>query len=174
MHFTPAVGCLLLALGRRLLKLALLHYVDDFFGGGCSAPKVLAKNRNCRNMQGDRKESIASAEQCFARLVRACLGETAVSQRKLEHGNDIVVLGIRMQLDETGVSFSPDEDKVEKWSDAIQRALLTQVSVSLYRSNAYLLHVCFCNSLSHLAMHPNSLVDCNGAANLPSEASAAP
>ena len=28
-------GCLLRALGRRLLRIALLHYVDDFFGGIC-------------------------------------------------------------------------------------------------------------------------------------------
>ena len=28
-------GCLLRALGRRLLRIALLHYVDDFFGGTC-------------------------------------------------------------------------------------------------------------------------------------------
>ena len=42
-----------------------------------------------------------------ARLVRACLGETAVSESKVESGNPLVVLGVQINLSDEGVTFCP-------------------------------------------------------------------
>ena len=99
-------GCLLKALGRRLQHLALLHYVDDYFSP-------------------DREECVAVAMDTFARLVRACFGETAVSHRKLEWGNPLCVLGIMIELQPDGAVYWPSEDQIEKWSAKIRHALHT-------------------------------------------------
>ena len=118
-------GCLLRALGRRLLHLALLHYVDDFFGGATTA---LADSNSAQRIccAGDRAESIEIAREVFARLVRACLGSSAISSRKLEHGSTLVILGIEIQFDAEGATFRPSPEKLESWADKIYRALLMQ------------------------------------------------
>jgi len=54
------------------------------------------------------------------RLVRALLGDTAVAERKLEHGNPLVILGIRVTLSETGFTCWPDKEKVLKWKTKIR------------------------------------------------------
>ena len=46
------------------------------------------------------------------RLVRAILGEDAISKRKLEYGNPMTVLGIKIEANLAGVVFTPDEEKV--------------------------------------------------------------
>ena len=84
-----------------------MHYVDDFF-----AP--------------DRAACIETAKHVFARLVRACLGETAISQRKLEHGNPLTVLGIDIAIAEEGVTLCPSRDKSTKWAAGMQKALRLQ------------------------------------------------
>ena len=99
-------GCFLKALGRRLLMIALCHFVDDYFSA-------------------DRKECIEVAKTCFARLVRACLGETAVAERKLESGNPLCVLGVSIELTRDGAVFWPSEDKTVKWRSRIRAALAT-------------------------------------------------
>ena len=93
------------ALGRRLLWLVMLHFVDDYFGA-------------------DREESIRVAKDCFARLVRACLGTTAISEKKLEDGNPLVVLGIEITLRSKGATFWPSPDKVDKWCEQLWLALV--------------------------------------------------
>ena len=65
--------------------------------------------------------------QSFARLVRACLGPDAVSERKLEHGNPLVVLGVETAIDEGGATFWPAQDKVDKWSASIDAFLASKV-----------------------------------------------
>ena len=67
--------------------LPILHYVDDYFCAEC-------------------EQCIQIAKECFARLVRACLGESSISDRKLEHGNPLTVLGIDMRLVVHGVAFA--------------------------------------------------------------------
>ena len=84
--------------------LPILHYVDDYFCAEC-------------------EQCIQIAKECFARLVRACLGESSISDRKLEHGNPLTVLGIDMRLDVHGVAFWPSADKVQKWIQLMQLAL---------------------------------------------------
>ena len=54
------------------------------------------------------------------RLVRCLLGETAISEKKLEAGNPLVVLGICICLSKSGISMWPDERKVLKWIKKIE------------------------------------------------------
>ena len=76
---------------------------------------------------GDRAECVEVAKDCFARWVRACLGQSAISSRKLEHGRELVILGIQLSVDSEGVNFWPAPDKVSKWSDMICKAILEGV-----------------------------------------------
>lgn len=71
-HAWDRVAKLLMAIGRRLLKLPLLVYVDDFHGA---------------DMPGSAQHGI----NCFARIVRAVLGKDAVAEDKLEAGNPLQV-----------------------------------------------------------------------------------
>lgn len=115
------VGSLLNTLARRILNLALLRYVDDFF-----AP--------------ERLESLEHGMWCFARLVRLLMGSSALANRKLACGNTLVVLGIQMSASDAGfrsVYFSyvilpshvlphrlfPAKDKAEKCASTIRKAL---------------------------------------------------
>ena len=59
--------------------------------------------------------------------MRACLGQSAISSRKLEHGRELVILGIQICVDSEGVNFWPAPDKVSKWSDMICKAMLEGV-----------------------------------------------
>ena len=95
-------------MGRRLLRIALLHYVDDYFAG-------------------DRASCIQSAKDSFARLVRCCLGASAIADRKLEHGNPLVILGVETLLREEGLYYWPSPEKVIKWKEAIRVACDTRL-----------------------------------------------
>lgn len=105
-HNWDRVGSFLCALGRKLLKIPLSRYVDDF-------------------MTGDREASIASGMDCFARLVRACLGSTAVAADKLEAGTELVLLGVAVRLSRDGALHKPSADKVVKWSGKLKSFLAT-------------------------------------------------
>ena len=87
--------------------------MDDFFGG---APTALADSNSAQRIccVGDRAESIEIAKEVFARLVRACLGSSAISSRKLEHGSTLVILGIEIQLDAEGATYRPSPEKLER------------------------------------------------------------
>ena len=78
-HAWHRVACLLRALARRLLHLPILCFVDDYFSV-------------------ETRGNEESAMKTFARLVRACLGESAVAPRKLEHGNPLIVLGVEIEV----------------------------------------------------------------------------
>ena len=51
------------------------------------------------------------------------LGPDAIAQRKLLHGNPLVVLGISVELTLAGVTFNPDPAKLVQWMAQIQEAL---------------------------------------------------
>ena len=72
-------GSLLKALARRLLYIVTLHYVDDYFGT-------------------DRDLSVEHAKLCFARLVRACLGQSTMASKKFDHGHCLVILGVEIRF----------------------------------------------------------------------------
>ena len=57
------------------------------------------------------------------RLVRCCLGQSAVAKAKLECNNPLTVSGITTTLDSSGVTFWPDEKKVQKWTKQIESFL---------------------------------------------------
>ena len=57
------------------------------------------------------------------RLVRCLLGTDAVSDRKLEAGMPLVILGIRVQLSDQGIMMTPDKVKIGKWCQVINEAL---------------------------------------------------
>lgn len=103
-HAWHRVACLLRAIARRCLKLPMLCFVDDFFSVESSSAAEHAK-------------------QCFARLVRACLGDSAVAPHKLSHGNPLEILGIDVTLSDSGVTFWPAPAKVAKWLAEIERFL---------------------------------------------------
>ena len=98
------IGCFLRAVARRMLKLPVLTYVDDYFAI-------------------DSESGAWNAMQSFAKLVRLCLGPSAIADRKLECGNPLVVLGVECSLSNRGVMFWPSQDKVQKWLETIGRFL---------------------------------------------------
>ena len=95
---------MLRSLARRLLKIPVLRYVDDFYGA-------------------DRHECIEGALDALARLVRACLGESAIAKHKCEVGMPLVVLGIQVHLDSSGARFTLDPKKGKAWREQIAHAL---------------------------------------------------
>ena len=103
-HHWDRIGSLLCAIARRILMIPMLRYVDDFFSA-------------------DRLVSADKAMDVFARLVRCCLGKTAVANDKLECGNPLTILGIRVTLNAEGATFWPDEKKVQKWTSQIESYL---------------------------------------------------
>ena len=103
-HGWDRIGALLRFLGRKLLKLPLHRFVDDFMGA-------------------ERQGSAKIATETFVRLVKACLGNSSVAQRKVEWGNPLTVLGVRVSLTSSGAQFVPDDVKVAKWLARINKAL---------------------------------------------------
>ena len=109
---------------RRLLKLPVLRFVDDFFaveraGFEKAAMLIFARWRPCVC-------ALASAfllSLACVRLVRCLLGSSAIADRKLEHGNPLVVLGIAVNLADEGISFRPEPVKVQKWLTQVTEAL---------------------------------------------------
>lgn len=99
-HAWDRVGAFFRELGRKLFHLVLFRYVDDFFAV-------------------DWEDVIENAKEVFARLVQACLGSEAISARKLEAGNGLVILGVVITFTRTGVTFWPSEDKIRKWIERI-------------------------------------------------------
>ena len=70
-------------------------------------------DRNCVLLSG-----VLHGSAC--RLVRALLGDTAVVERKLGHGNPLVILGIRVTLSEAGFTCWHDDDKAPKWKTELR------------------------------------------------------
>ena len=110
-HSWHRLACLLRAIGRRLLRIPLLCFVDDCFSV-------------------DREDSVACALQSFVRIVLACLGDDAISPSKVEAGNPLVVLGVEIAISKEGACFWPAQDKVDRWSEAIENHLQSMVMTS--------------------------------------------
>ena len=62
-------------------------------------------------------------DDCFVRLVRILFGKSAISDKKLETGNPLIVLGIEISLSASGANFRPAVDKKLKWSAKMRSAL---------------------------------------------------
>ena len=103
-HGWERAGAFLAAAARKLLWLPALRYVDDFFSI-------------------ERKGLAEHADKCFARLVRALLGPSAMQDRKMAWGPSIVILGLRVWSSASGFHVKPDDDKVKQWIAVIDGAL---------------------------------------------------
>ena len=103
-HHWDRVGAILRAIARRKLFLPVLRFVDDFYAVGRA---------------GEAEHSMG----IFARLVRCLLGPSAIADRKLECGNPLVILGVRVNLSSLGIGLQPEPSKVVKWCKQIAEAL---------------------------------------------------
>ena len=92
-HAWDRVAKLILKIARVLLRLPVLAYVDDFLGA-------------------EWPESIAHANECFGRLVRALLGDSALQSKKMGYGPVLEVLGLIATVSDKGVTFKPSPQKV--------------------------------------------------------------
>ena len=110
-HGWDRIGCLLRALARKLFHIVVFRYVDDFSGP-------------------DRKENIEHTRDIIARLVRVCLGHSAILERKLESGLPLIVLGVETNIDKDGIHMFPSRDKVNKWSVQLKETLSTGLMTS--------------------------------------------
>ena len=60
---------------------------------------------------------------CVFRLVRVCLGVSAIAAHKLDYGRQVVILGIEIAIKPSGIACWPSPDKIIKWTRRIARAL---------------------------------------------------
>ena len=72
-----------------------------------------------------RRETMAHALQCLARLMRVLLGLTAVANDKLACGVKLDLLGCDIRLSKRGFKTKPRRKKVKKWCAAIDHAITT-------------------------------------------------
>jgi hypothetical protein len=98
------VGAMIQHIAIALLRIPILRYVDDFFAV-------------------ERAELAEHSMQCFARLVRILFGDDVVQEKKLQHGNPLTILGLRVSADDKQAVAWPDEEKTVKWVAQIDRAL---------------------------------------------------
>jgi len=61
--------------------------------------------------------------RCFARVVRAVLGDGSLAARKLEHGESLVILGVEVHMSVDSYMLRPSRDKVAKCVVTIHKAL---------------------------------------------------
>ena len=94
------VAALINAIARKVLFLPTYVYVDDFFAterrevtvDWCAIHGIGSCVYNvCR------PEAMEHSMLIFARLVRLLLGESAVAERKLECGRELVILGVKVR-----------------------------------------------------------------------------
>ena len=55
--------------------------------------------------------------------MRCLLGSDAISERKLECGNPLVILGVHISVDAQGARYQPSDDKVTKWQTRLNSHL---------------------------------------------------
>ena len=103
-HSWERVGALLCKIARCTLRLAIFRYVDDFF-----AP--------------EKPSLMEHAMNCFARVVRVLLGKSAIADRKLECGCELVVLGVQMASTHQGFWCRPAKEKAEKCLATIEKVM---------------------------------------------------
>ena len=103
------VGRFLRKIARKMLHIAMFEYVDDYFAA-------------------ERPEVAEHAMLCFARVVRAVLGKTAIAADKLMFGPTLEVLGVTIKLSLDRFTMSPCEKKLMK-SLVVMRAALAEGGV---------------------------------------------
>ena len=96
-HAWERVGALLTHIARKCLKLAVLRYVDDFFG--CERCVIYIGEFRAGSLSVIvRLETLEHAAKCLLRLVRLLLGPASVADHKVGWGTHLVVLGVEVSL----------------------------------------------------------------------------
>ena len=103
-HNWERVGRFLRTVARKLLHIALFEYVDDYFAA-------------------ERPEAAEHAMLCFARVVRAVLGKSAIAADKLMFGTSLEVLGVQIKLGRDRFTLNPCEKKMKKCLLVMEEAL---------------------------------------------------
>lgn len=98
------IGTAIGHLATHFLFLAVLQYVDDFFGP-------------------ERAATMSNAVDIFARLVRVLLGPDAIAEAKLECGRSLCILGVDLTMSRRGFQCRPAKGKIHRWIAAIDEAL---------------------------------------------------
>ena len=97
-HNWERVGALITCICRKLLRVALLRYVDDLFSVERASLAPPAPPRGTVAAPRPRVRSQARhALQCVVRVVRALLGDAAIADRKTECGHPLVILGLQIE-----------------------------------------------------------------------------
>ena len=91
------IGEMIRILALRLLKVPSFRWVDDYF---------------CVEPEG----TVDHTKMCFARMVRAMLGESAIEAAKLEHGNPLTILGLDVHIKTKEIVLWPTRSKIAQWS----------------------------------------------------------
>ena len=105
-------GELIKALARRILKLPVLRFVDDYFSAESKETAQHAMQCLARCDCIFHVFHFLVPVTCLIRVVRAVMGEDAIAKNKLEHGNPLTILGTTVEVSMAGVIFVPNEEKV--------------------------------------------------------------
>ena len=103
------IGELMQDIARNVLRIPVFTYVDDYFAA-------------------ETKELMKHAMECFARLVRAQLGFSPVCESKLEFGDSLVILGMKVEPCLAGVTFQLCPTRIGndgKWAKQLRDAIDT-------------------------------------------------
>jgi hypothetical protein len=120
------IGELLCRIARKVFHLPVYRYVDDYFAfGRCCLLVPSNCICVCFLLHLPSPDTIQHAMQVFARLVRVLLGESAIADRKLEHGQILVVLGMSVNPSPLGIRLHLSRQRAEKWLADIDTALST-------------------------------------------------
>jgi hypothetical protein len=110
-HGWDRVGALVKHVARVALRLPVFRYVDDFYSP-------------------EHEESVVHGLGCFARIVRAMLGEESLSPGKMGSGVPLDILGITVGVTLDGISLELTEEKRLAWAEKLRDAKQTGVMMS--------------------------------------------
>ena len=107
-HGWDRLGAFFKHLARELLFLIVFRYVDDYFGV-------------------EYRSTAEHAMECFARLVRAVLGPSAIAPSKLAHGMPLDILGLQVNVSKKGIQVRVTPEKAEQWGKLVKEALTSGI-----------------------------------------------
>jgi hypothetical protein len=102
-HGWDSLGAFIKHVGRVALALPVFRYVDDYYSP-------------------EKKETAEHALGCFARVVRAMLGQDALSNEKMDQGVPLEILGITVGVTQQEVRLELTEKKRVEWTDKLLTA----------------------------------------------------
>ena len=97
------IGEMIRVIAMKLLRIPSFRWVDDYF---------------CAEPQG----TLEHTKLCFARIVKAMLGEGAIAREKLEHGNPLTILGLDIKIGPKHITVWPTPGKVAQWTHELEKA----------------------------------------------------